>query len=259
MLGCSTLYRNHETNPFELDITYPDNNLSCNQTDVLPIVFAVHNVTNLHSLGLSVTLEWNLHPTVFSTGYTLYGYSVDNGSFAIPDPSTLQDPSAPLFLVAATNVTSWIHEIKNPRDWVTIQWRIRVSGCGEPDIVARSDKYHAFLPVPPKWDETNPTCAVANELLDVDQYTLKLLPLDVLGITQACAIRIDGEKAKSLNSQATAYLTVGGDDDVAIANGNGSNGDPCCHNLVASPPVQFADGDSGPLLHMIHSCQQLVG
>lgn len=56
-------------------------------------------------------------------------------------------------------------------------------------------------------DETNPTCAVANELLDVDQYTLKLLPLDVLGITQACAIRIDGEKAKSLNSQATAYLT----------------------------------------------------
>jgi hypothetical protein len=190
-----------------------------------------------------------LHPTVFSTGYTLSGFSVDNGSFAIPDPSTLQDPSAPLFLVAATNVTSWIHEIKNPRDWVTIQWRIRVSGCGEPDIIARSDKYHAFLPVPPKWyarlredgyvivepgvestiytgddrpfkcsepaalvdvvgrDETNPTCAVANELLDIDQYTLKLLPLDVLGITQVCAIRIDGEKAKSLNSQATAYLT----------------------------------------------------
>ncbi|KAL1835657.1 hypothetical protein VTJ49DRAFT_6262 [Mycothermus thermophilus] len=239
---------------FELDIVFPWINSAYNSSDVLPIVFAVQNITALYSLGPNVTIDWNLRPLVArSLSLKFYEDSVDQGSFSIPDPSTLEDPSAPLFLVAATNVNSWIDKIEFHLDFITIQWQIRASGC-QPDPVAHGDEFYSFLAVPPKWydkvsqlittvrapevaasvfetkfepgdllpagcsttpvavvdvmgrDETNPTCAVAKELLGMDSYLDPLVPAKVLALTQSCSVVVDEDKAKSLNSQAAAYL-----------------------------------------------------
>ena len=92
---------NIPTQSFEVDVVFPRNS-TYKQTEIIPIVLAVQNLTTWTIGNSSVAWHWDIMS--WPGGSAPGGIIYDSGEFQIPNDASTANPT---FLIATTNSTQW--------------------------------------------------------------------------------------------------------------------------------------------------------
>ncbi len=103
---------------FEVDIVFPRNN-TYKQTEIIPIVLAVQNLTTWTVGNSSVSWHWDIMS--WSGGSSPGGIIYDSEDFQIPNDASTANPT---FLIAVTNFTQWYsgRNSKRTDEKYMLQW-----------------------------------------------------------------------------------------------------------------------------------------
>ncbi|KAL2128190.1 hypothetical protein VTI74DRAFT_9538 [Chaetomium olivicolor] len=109
---------NFTTQPFDVDVVFPRNE-TYRQTETLPIVLAVQNLTTWTVGNYNIYFQWDSMP--FSGGTAPGGMLYDSGQFQIPWNRLAATPSFLIDAIDATNVTTWYKGRSGEK--YMLQWR----------------------------------------------------------------------------------------------------------------------------------------